>query len=143
MKYLKTKPVNSPSRGTARSAGIDFYVPDNEIYVIEPGKDVLINSGIKVKVPEYFVFIAFNKSGVATKRKLTVGACVIDEDYQGEIHIHLFNMSDERIVLRGGDKIVQFVLLPADYHGLQEMFSEQDLYPETSTRGDKGFGSTD
>lgn len=143
MKYLKVRDVISPSRGTSKSAGIDFFIPNNMNFAIEPNSDVLIPSGIKVKVPNDFVLIAFNKSGIASRLKLAVGACVVDEDYQGEVHLHLFNMSDETVMLYGGQKLVQFILLPADYHDVQEVASEMDLYPSVSERGDKGFGSTD
>ena len=143
MKYLKVKDVKSPNRGTSKSAGIDFYVPEGDGYHLFGGDDVLIPSGIRAKVPEGKALIAFNKSGVATKKKLTIGACVIDEDYQGEIHIHLFNMTNEYVYLAPGDKIAQFILIPIDYDEPEEMFSEADVFPELSERGASGFGSTD
>ena len=93
MKFLKIRPVKDPTRGTSKSAGIDLYIPF-EITTIElkPGESTLIPSGLKVDVPKNHVFVAMNKSGIATKKGLSVGACVIDEDYQGEIHIHLTNI---------------------------------------------------
>ena len=33
-----------------------------------------------------------NKSGIASKRQLLVGACVVDSGYDGEIFINLHNM---------------------------------------------------
>lgn len=143
MKYLKTKTVKSPQRGTLRSAGIDFFVPDEANYVVFPRSDVLIPSGIRCNIPAGFVLIAFNKSGVSSKRKLTVGACVVDEDYQGEIHIHLFNNTDEKIYIKGGEKITQFVLLPVNYENMVEVHTERDAFPQITERGEMGFGSTD
>ena len=29
MKYIKTLEVKSPNRGTSKSAGIDFFIPEN------------------------------------------------------------------------------------------------------------------
>lgn len=145
-KFAKIRNVKSPTRGTKLSAGIDFFIPedwnDHKPYVIGPGEDVLIPSGIKAKVPEGYALIAFNKSGIATKQKLIVGACVVDEDYQGEIHIHLINTSKTMGVTIGpGMKITQFILIPVDY-AMPEEVDLDDLYVEATARGEGGFGST-
>jgi len=120
MKFLKIRPVKDPTRGTSKSAGIDLYIPF-EITTIElkPGESTLIPSGLKVDVPKNHVFVAMNKSGIATKKGLSVGACVIDEDYQGEIHIHLTNISNNSTTIEGGDKIVQCLILPINYEGVE------------------------
>jgi dUTP pyrophosphatase len=89
------------------------------------------------------MLVAFNKSGVATKRNLTVGACVVDEDYQGEIHIHLTNVGTETQEIKAGEKIVQFLLMPIVYEGLEEVLSEDELWEgKVTERGEGGFGST-
>jgi dUTP pyrophosphatase len=159
MKYSKIRNVKSPNRGTPQSAGIDFYIPeewnDGKPYIMKPGERLLIPSGIKVKVPEGHALIAFNKSGVASKKGLIVGACVVDEDYQGEIHINIINTSQilnrwddtvwtkdlGEIVVVPGEKIVQFILMPVLYATPEETDVEK-LYSEKSERGDGGFGST-
>lgn len=144
MKFIKIRDVKSPSRGTDNSAGIDFYVPnDQETIRIFPNNSVLFPTGIKMNIPQDHVLIAFNKSGVATKRDLTVGACVVDEDYQGEIHIHLTNVGTETQVIKAGEKIIQFLLMPIIYEGLEEVMSEEELWNgEVTERGEGGFGST-
>ena len=43
---------------------------------LSPGQSVLIPSGIKMKIPHGYALIFFNKSGVASKKHLDVGACV-------------------------------------------------------------------
>ena len=82
-----------------------------------------------------------NKSGVALKKGLVVGACVVDSDYQGEIHLHLINTSDKPVRIQPGDKLTQFLLIPVD-HCLVEVVNEGDLFEEETTRGSGGFGST-
>lgn len=142
MKFSKVKNVKSPSRGTSKSAGIDFYVPDDfgTMHVPAHG-DALIASGIRAKVPEGFALIAFDKSGVASKRKLKVGACVVDEDYQGEIHLHVFNLGSSPAKIEGGDKLVQFILIPVTY-GKVEQVDDDVLFQEVTERGAGGFGHT-
>jgi len=145
MKFLKIREVKTPSRGTSQSAGIDFYIPnDFQEYSLEPLKSILIPSGLKANIPENHVFIAYNKSGVATKKNLTVGACVVDEDYQGEIHIHLTNVGTAPVTLSPGDKIIQFLLMPIIYTSVDMVDNEEALWEgQVTERGTGGFGSTD
>jgi len=140
MKILKTRDVKTPSRGTSESAGIDFYVPnDFEDVVLQPGESVLIPSGIKAQVPRGNALIAFNKSGVATKQGLMVGACVVDEDYEGIIHLHMTNTSNKEQLIKSGQKLVQFILLPVNYSEVEEV---HELQSRNTERGAGGFGST-
>jgi dUTP pyrophosphatase len=141
MKIAKIKAVKTPQRGTAESAGIDFFVPEGMIAKLSPGQSCLIPSGIKANVPPGYALIAFNKSGVAVKKSLYAGACVVDEDYQGEIHINLTNVGREEVEINPGEKIIQFILLPVLYDTIEEVELE-NLYTEVTTRGEGGFGST-
>ncbi len=140
MKVQKLRNVKTPSRGTSASAGIDFYVPEDfETTTLKPGQSVLIPSGIRVQIPRGYALIAFNKSGVAVKQGLSVGADLVDEDYEGEVHLHLINTSDKEQVIATGQKIVQFALVPVSYFDVEEV----DEMPSRNTeRGAGGFGST-
>lgn len=164
MKYTKIKNVKSPLRANRTDAGIDFFVPDVEqmreqlvelnknysvtigetdskIYVF-PHSRVLIPSGLKVVVPGGFAMIGFNKSGIATKHGLTLGACVVDADFRGEVLINLINTTDGVVIIEGGTKIAQFVVLPVDLRVPEELTEwEYDTY-KTTNRGEGGFGST-
>lgn len=144
MKITKIRKVKTPTRGTPGSAGIDFYVPDTypaDIASINPGEDFFIPSGIKVNVPDGYALIAFNKSGVALKKGLMVGACVVDSDYQGEIHIHLVNTSKKKVIIEPGEKLIQFLLISVDHCPI-EVVPEADLFTDVTQRGSGGFGST-
>ena len=141
MKISKVRDVKTPARGTANSAGIDFFVPEGIQETLGPGKSCLIPSGIKANVPDNHALIAFNKSGVAVKKNLHVGACVVDEDYQGEIHINLTNVGNEIAYIESGEKIIQFALVPVTYDEVL-VVDESELFNYTSERGSGGFGST-
>ena len=104
LKYVKVRKVKSPMRAHPFDAGIDFYVPEDltadvmkqklnvvkeDIEVsyngkfinamkLKPGQSILIPTGIHVKVPDGYALIYMNKSGVASKKHLHVGACVVD-----------------------------------------------------------------
>ena len=140
MKISKVREVKTPTRGTPLSAGIDFFIPSGIHETLGPGKSCLIPSGIKANVPENHALVAFNKSGVAVKKSLHVGACVVDEDYQGEIHINLTNVGNETVHLEPGEKIIQFVLVPVAYETI-DVVEEGTLFEETTERGSGGFGS--
>lgn len=143
LQFTKVRDVKSITKAHPEDAGFDFFVPNDcgEIKV-QPQSDVLIPSGIKVKVPHGYALIAYNKSGVCTKQKLRVGACVVDENYQGEVHIHLFNDSPiwEQLIVPG-QKIVQFVLVRIGNHQAEEI-SNEEYHSVTTERGDGAFGST-
>jgi len=149
MKFTKIRDVKSPKRANSTDAGIDFFIPndwsDTDLVggqrTMLPGESVLIPSGVKVNVPEGFALVAFNKSGVATKKGLQVGACVVDCGYQGEVHFHLTNVGGESSQIEPGQKIIQFLLLPLGNPNVEEVTSEL-LYASESSRGEGGFGST-
>lgn len=141
MKIKKIKDVKTPTRGTSLSAGIDFYIPNDFIQNtgIAPGCRINIASGIIAEVPKGYALIAFNKSGIAANKGLQVGACVVDEDYQGEIHLNLMNVSQSIAYINPGDKIIQFILLPVFYDSIEEV---NEIHTIQTERGSGGFGST-
>ena len=142
MKICKIREVKDPVRANTADAGIDFFIPEDfKSHLLEPQESVLIPSGIKVNVPEGSALIAFNKSGVATKKNLQVGACVVDCGYQGEVHIHLTNVGFEPTKIDPGDKIIQLVLIKLGDPSI-ELVQEEELYSYSSDRGSGGFGST-
>lgn len=85
---------------------------------------------------------ANNKSGVASKKGLSFLSAIVDEDYQGEVHINVQNTGNYPVIIREDEKIIQFLLQPVLYNTLEEIeFS--DLYKTLSERGTGGFGHTD
>lgn len=160
MKFSKVRDVKSPIRGTNKSAGIDFFVPNiySKGFIIRPGEDVLIPSGIKMEIPEGYMLMAADKSGVVTSKwacigadrkpkedafesTVILGAKIVDEDYQGEIHIHLVNVGHFPVYVKPGMKIAQFILVPVSYEELEET-PETELFSRSSKRGDGALGST-
>lgn len=166
LKFAKVREVKSINRGTNGSAGLDFFVPvatvqfvfdfeklnpnvainkdENGVttFIIPPNGAVIIPSGIKVEIPKNKVLIGFNKSGIAVKKGLVLGACVIDSDYQGEYFINLINTRNTFVSFAENEKIVQTLLLDA-WHGEPQEVELEDLYKNSdSERGDGAMGST-
>lgn len=143
LKFSKIRDVKSPLYSTIGSAGIDIFMPnDSKKIKIEPGQTTLIPSGLKFNIPPNYVLVAFNRSSIASKKMLIVGACVIDSDYQGEVFVNLSNIGNYYQELNPGDKLIQLILLPAPQINLEEK-EVSHLYDTATERGESGFGSTD
>lgn len=77
LRFTKVRDVKSPTRAHESDCAIDFFVPnDYPDSIIEPGCQILIPSGVKVSIPYGYCLLGLNKSGVATKKSLVVGACI-------------------------------------------------------------------
>lgn len=129
------KDLPLPKFSTKGSAGVDFYAPRD--IVIPPHESVLVPLGIKVEVPEGICIIMKEKSGIAVKKQLSIGACVIDSDYRGELHAHFFSHNNQQVVLPKHTKIIQGIFTM--YYTPQFMLGTVDSATE---RGAGGFGST-
>jgi dUTP pyrophosphatase len=82
-----------------------------------------------------------NKSGVASKRSLIAGACVVDEGYTGEIFVNLHNIGTEVQFIEAGDKVAQGVFVRIEKPRLRET-KEDNLYGGETSRGAGALGST-
>ena len=81
-----------------------------------------------------------NKSGIASKRGLVVGACVVDRGYTGEIFVNLHNPSDRTQTLHAGDKIAQAVFVKIETS--VRLVESDHIYDDETSRGDGALGST-
>jgi len=125
-----------PTRGHASDAGLDLYTIENGC--IHGGEDGIVKTGIAIGIPTGYCGIVKEKSGRATKNKLTIGACVIDSGYRGELLIHIFNNDSVIPFTYGiGEKIAQLLVVP--YHSGTPV--EVDELDDTE-RGEGRFGST-
>mgnify|MGYP003111886541 CR=1 FL=1 len=151
LKVYKIRPdARPPHRAHKTDAGMDlFYCPNGERarvlkeegLAIGARESVLIPTGLKVEVPYGHMLEIKNKSGIAYKRQLVVGSCVVDPGYDGEVYVNLHNIGLKTQYLQPGDKIAQAVLIPVIHCGVEELETDNfmNLY---SDRGLGGFGST-
>ena len=128
-------------------AGCYFKIDENgKEYIDFPaGSRVCIPSGVKSYLSLSMPLISYglqmdlyveNKSGVATKKGLDVGACEIDPNYQGEIHLSLTNASKEYVRIYEDDKIAQ--LVPRVYVTDEaQIFTDVNLDPEKGIAEDQ------
>lgn len=142
----KIKPeAKLPVRANASDAGADVFYCGNEPITIAPGQTVLLGTGLQVATPLGYVCEVKNRSGMAAKNQLIVGACVIDSGYAGEVKINLHNVGREVKIIMPFDKIAQLIFYPIALPTFQLLDDDTDLYmytPTISDRGEGGFGST-
>ena len=144
VRVFRTRPdAKLPVRAHKTDAGMDFFYCPGEPTVlgVEPGQSVLLPTGVKMEVPEGFMLQIMNKSGIASKRSLVTGACVVDEGYTGEIFVNLHNIGSETNFIESGQKVAQGVFVKIEKPQLWEI-KEDNIYGESTSRGAGALGST-
>jgi len=149
--YALCRPMaKPPERANPSDAGLDvFYSPAEKDLAkkltIHPGEGAIIPTGLRFGVPHGYMLEVKNRSSVAAKHGLIVGACVIDSGYDGEVFINLHNIGKCVQVIEPGDKIAQLVMIPV-VHFRAAQAADERLYDEPitiSNRGAGALGSTD
>ena len=146
---LMNKISKSCKKGIPRTTSL---VDEDELehkytgFQIRPHSNVLIPSGIKIEVLPGWMGMFADKSGIAFKKELIVGAKIVDTNYSGEVHLDIHNISDENVHIKFGQKMVQLIFVPVGTNPLMEV-NESELYDfnkvNEKVRGEDGFGSTD
>lgn len=150
LEYAKVRESSkSPTRSNPSDAGMDvYYCSDNEdVVAIPPLGKVTLGTGLRFSIPHGYAMEIKNRSGMASKKGLIVGAHLIDPGYEGEVKIDLHNVSNQMQVVKPGDKIAQFVVYPIVHVRMiereEDALYENEEHPIViSDRGDGGFGST-
>ena len=139
----------SPVRANPSDAGLDLrWVPtesSESALSIGPGESILVPTGCKFAIPHGYMLEIKNKSGIAHKRQLLVGACVVDSGYEGEVFVNLHNVGQQTQFFSPGDKVAQAVVVPivATRFVASETPDIYEEYPITiSNRGGGALGST-
>jgi len=112
---------------------------------VEPGESILIPTGCRFAIPYGYMMEIKNRSSMAAKKQLLVGACVVDSGYDGEVFVNLHNIGATTQVIEPGDRVAQAVVVPV-VHARFVASESPDIYgwyPITiSNRGAGALGST-
>ena len=144
VKVFRTRPIAKlPVRAHPTDAGMDFFFAPIEgaAVRIRPGQSALLETGVKVQVPSGCMLQIMNKSGIASKRHLITGACVVDEGYDGEIFVNLHNIGGDIEYIEIGQKIAQGVFVRIEKPSLT-LIEEDNIYEGETSRGSGALGST-
>ncbi len=124
-----------PSYAHPGDAGLDMYA--NETVIINPGQSVKIKTGVSMEIPEGYVGLIWDKSGLSTNHRIKSLGGVIDSGYRGESLLGLINLGDTPYTIEKGHKVVQMLIQKIE----RVEVVESDELTDTS-RGVGGFGST-
>ena len=142
VKFEKVKRVEEdiklPERSTLNSAGYDFFAIEDIIF--NPKTITRVFTGVKCELMPNQVLILANRSSNPSKKGLVLlnGIGVIDADYygnpdnDGEIAFEFYNMLDEVVEIKKGEKLGQGLILKFD--------KVEDDYTTNIRRS--GWGST-
>ena len=133
--------IELPKYGTEGSAGLDLRACLDENLILEPGKTILIPTGMAIHLddPGYAAML-LPRSGLGHKNGIVLGNLVglIDSDYQGPLMVSCWNRGDKPYTIEVGTRIAQMVIVPV----LQAEFSLVEEFGDATERGEGGFGHT-
>lgn len=146
MKVQLDPGAKMPTRAHSNDSGLDLYSKEEK--VVPARGSAVFRTGVHVELPYLVVrgvdgfdtlpttgFIK-SKSGMNVKYNITSEG-VVDQDYNGEIIVKLYNHGNEDYTVLCGQKITQLVILPV----LTPELVLVDKLDDTD-RGANGFGST-
>lgn len=132
---LTNAKAKAPTRGSALAAGHDLY--SSEETVIKARGRGIVQTGIKIALPEGTYGRVAPRSGLAVKNGIDTGAGVIDADYRGLVGVVLFNNSDDDFHVKEGERVAQLIVEKIDTSDIAVV---EEL--DETVRAGGGFGST-
>lgn len=117
--FLKVKRIKEniklPERSTKNSAGYDFFAIEDVEIMPAYAKPTMVKTGVKAKMEDGEFLMLANRSSNPSKKDLILanGVGIIDADYygnpdnDGEIAFAFYNVGDEPVVIKKGEKLGQ------------------------------------
>lgn len=128
------KDARLPQYSHKGDAGLDLFSAVD--CVLEDGQILAVPTGIQVAIPQGFVGLIWDKSGLSLQGVHRL-AGVIDSGYRGEVKVVMANLRNKPFVIEKGMKVAQMLIQPVE----EIKVVESNTLEETS-RGERGFGST-
>ena len=137
IKIKKAADAKMPAYAHKGDSGVDVY--SAEECTLNPMERKLVATGIRIAVPHGYEAQIRPKSGLAIEHGISHANCIgtIDSSYRGEIKVPVINLSDKPYKIEKGKKIGQMVFAKVEEASFEEA---EEL--DTTTRNEKGFGST-
>ena len=135
MKIKLDKGAFAPERAHSTDAGLD--IRSRETVVVRACGSAILRTGMHIKLPKGTCGVLISKSGLNVKHDIT-STGLIDEGYDGEILVKLYNHGYDDYVVQKGDKISQLVVVPVLYEPVEIV----ENLGQDSERGSDGFGSS-
>ena len=127
------------SLAAVRDLGADVR-DDGSALTIGPGERATVGTGVSIALPEGCAAFVVPRSGLASKRGITIvnSPGTVDAGYRGEIMVNLINLDPrEAFQVRRGDRVAQLVVQRVE----RVHFEVLDSLPDSS-RGETGHGAS-
>jgi dUTP pyrophosphatase len=124
-----------PSYAHPGDAGMDLYA--NETITLKPGEIGKIKSGISMEIPEGYVGLYWDKSGLSNNHGIKMLGGVVDSGYRGELIMGVINLSQKEYTFEKGHKVLQMLIQKVEHMEIVEVEELSD-----TDRGENGFGSS-
>ena len=134
VKYLAK---DIPKLAYAKEGDAAFDLFASKDVVIEPMERVQVAVGVAMEIPEGYVGLIWDKSGLSHKFGLKTLGGVIDSGYRGEVMVGIINLSKDSYVIEKGHKVAQMIIQKREHCDIVEVNELSE-----SERGAGGFGST-
>ncbi|HUS57360.1 MAG TPA: dUTP diphosphatase [Planctomycetota bacterium] len=133
------KDLPLPAYMSKAASGMDLCAAVTADTTLEPGRFMLVPTGIHIALPLGYEAQVRPRSGLALKHGITIvnSPGTIDSDYRGEIGVILANMGAEPFVVKRGMRIAQMVVAPVVQ---ARLLATENLDP--TSRNEGGFGHT-
>ena len=129
--------ATSPRKANKNDSGYDLYTSDK--VDISPKQTLSVPTGLVFSFPQGVYGEIFNKSGNFLKTDLTVNTSVIDQGYNTECFILVYNRGTESITIEQGYPLAQMIIKERKDI---DMIESEEVYFQTDNRGGKGLGSS-
>jgi len=124
-----------PEYAVVGDAGMDLRTIEQ--ITLEPGVPTRIKTGLAIELPEGYVALLWDKSGLATKYGLKTLGGVVEYTYRGEYQVGIINLTNKPYTFQPGDKVAQLLIQPIVTVEPVEVLELSD-----TERGTRAFGST-
>ena len=124
-----------PKYAHDNDAGFDLYTVEQ--FELEPGERKSVPLGLALEIPDGYVGLMWDKSGLSHKYGIKSFGGVVDSGYRGEIHAGIMNLSDKFFSFEKGQKIAQLLIQKVERVDFEEVQELSD-----TDRGTGGFGSS-
>lgn len=125
----------TPTKAHPSDAGFDLVA--SKTTIIPANSRALIPTDIAMAIPNGYYGMVVGRSGNTIKRGLVGMTGVVDAGYRNGIGIMAFNLTQDDITIKQGERAGQIVLTPILNCEIEEA---EEL--DTTDRNQGGFGST-
>lgn len=127
--------VTLPTYANPGDAGMDLRTREGKM--LKAGERYCFPTGFAMAIPDGFVGLVWDRSGLALREGLTCLAGVVDSGYRGEVGVVVLNTSKNPISIEKGDRIAQMLIQEIKQAKIKEVKSLS-----VTKRGKGGFGAS-